>query len=482
MKTIALPLALAVALSAAPAYAQEHDHSQHDHAQPAQDEHAGHSQTPAERKPLTRRPEDRSIEPTGPALRLEELEEKALRNSPRIAEAEAAVRAAEGRAKQAGLLPNPVAGYEAEEIRTGLPLRGGKHGLFAEQTIPLGGKLGKRREVFLQEANQARAALEGISIAVRNDVRVAYFAALAEQQRVDFLARLQALVEEAVTTSYGLYNVGQADRPDVLEIEIEGRQAELASLQARNRLARARRQLAVVVGDESVALGRLEGALETAVPLVEASALDEILARSPQIAASRLGVERARANLRAQRAERIPDLAVRGGALYDRELNEVTGGAIGWQAKAEVGVTIPIFDRNQGGIAEAEAEIAAAEADVRRLELDLRMRFETAYTAYVNAKRISEVYREEIIPKANEAYDLYLRRYQEMTAAYPQVLIARRTWIQANLDYIDALEELYRSALPLRGFLLGGEATQSAEMVGPLDLPGASRTTAGRRN
>ena len=112
----------------------------------------------------------------------------------------------------------------------------------------------------------------------------------------------------------------------------------------------------------------------------------------------------------------------------------------------------------------------------------VRLSFEEVYTAYVNALRISDVYRTEIIPKADEAYRLYLARYQEMTAAYPQVLIARRTWIQANLDYIDALEELYRSALPLRGFLLGGEATQSAEMVGPLDLPGASRTTAGGRN
>src|SRR5829696_8717987 len=48
--------------------------------------------------PLTARPE-------GPALRLEDLERMALENNPTMAQAEAAVRAAEGRRVQAGLFP-----------------------------------------------------------------------------------------------------------------------------------------------------------------------------------------------------------------------------------------------------------------------------------------------------------------------------------------------------------------------------------------
>jgi cobalt-zinc-cadmium efflux system outer membrane protein len=487
MKTTAFSLIFALALTAAPAFARQQH--QHDHAAPAkQDEpkptaqHEHHGQpAPAQpgaqrRTPLTRRPEDRPVEPTGPVLNLADLEATALTNSPLVARAEAAVAAARGRARQAGLWPNPVAGYDGEEMRTGEPLRGGQHGFFVEQTIPLGGKLGKRRDVYLQEVRQAEAALEATNVMVRNQVRMAYFAVLAEQRRVEFLDRMRALVEEAVTTSDGLYNVGQADRPDVLEIEIESRQAELALLQTRSRLDRARRQLGILVGDESAVVGRLEGALEDTLPRVDVAVLSEILEQSPQVAVARLGVERARANLRSQRAERVPDLFVRGGGQHNNERNELTGGHIGWQATAEVGVEIPIFDRNQGGIAAAEAEIRAAEAEARQLERELRGRFETVYTSYVNALRVSDVYREEIIPKADEAYRLYLARYQEMTAAYPQVLIARRTWIRANLDYIDTLEELYRTALPLQGFLLGGDETAPGEAVGPLSLPGAERS------
>src|SRR5882672_689518 len=53
---------------------------------------------------------------TGPALRLEDLERIALQNNPTAAQADAAIRAAEGRRAQAGLMPNPIIGYAGEEL------------------------------------------------------------------------------------------------------------------------------------------------------------------------------------------------------------------------------------------------------------------------------------------------------------------------------------------------------------------------------
>jgi len=136
----------------------------------------------------------------------------------------------------------------------------------------------------------------------------------------------------------------------------------------------------------------------------------------------------------------------------------VLGGALASAGAASVVAREQLSILAGDPAAAAEAEVEIAEADVRRLELDLRSRFASAYAGYQTARRISEAYRTEIIPKADQAYRLYLEKYQQMTAAYPQVLIARRTWLQVNLDYLDALDELYRAALPLRGFLLTGGA------------------------
>jgi outer membrane protein TolC len=58
----------------------------------------------------------REVIPPGPLMKLEDFEAMALQRNPTLAQADAAIRAAEGRQRQAGLFPNPVAGYFLEEF------------------------------------------------------------------------------------------------------------------------------------------------------------------------------------------------------------------------------------------------------------------------------------------------------------------------------------------------------------------------------
>jgi len=531
-----LPLVAALALvqphAARPAAAAQHDHSQHQQAPPAAKEkpqeghqhhemeekpkqeperptgHEGHqmpAQTPAGQHQHGGAPgeimkhvnvdvdvpelpilpgADPAVDtiPAGPAMRVADFEQRAMAVHPVIARASAAIESARGRARQAGLWPNPIAGYSAEEIQSGEPTHGGQHGFSVDQVFLLGGKLGKRRDALMGAVREAEAELEVARFGVTNTVRLAYFDALAAQQRVDLERRMVALLQEAVRASYGLYNVGQADRPDVLEIEIEARQAQVRLISARTEMERTRQQLAIVVADPGLEFGRLEGNLDEALGGVEAIAVSQILERSPEVASARAGVERARLAIRAAKAERVPDLFVTGGARYNREhreINNVHFNPLGWQGFVEAGVTIPIFNRNQGGIAAAEADLRAAEADLRRLELGIRSRFATATARYRDAARVAEAYRVEIVPRAEEAYQLYLTKYQDMMASYPQVLIARRTMLQSNLDYIAALESLYRAGLPLRGFLIAeGTSSMSAPLL--VSSPERGEAEAGR--
>ena len=74
------------------------------------------------------------------------------------------------------------------------------------------------------------------------------------------------------------------------------------------------------------------------------------------------------------------------------------------------------------------------------------------------------VYRDEVAPRADESHRLFLARYQEMAAAYPQVLIAQRTLFRFTEEYLDALSAGWRAAILLEGLLLDGA-------LGPLDAP-----------
>jgi cobalt-zinc-cadmium efflux system outer membrane protein len=84
----------------------------------------------------------------------------------------------------------------------------------------------------------------------------------------------------------------------------------------------------------------------------------------------------------------------------------------------------------------------------------LRERSSSTFQNYLVAKAAVDRYRKQMIPQAEKACKLYLSRYQNMAAAYPQVLVSQRTLFQLHTDYINSLENLWVSTVALKGFLL----------------------------
>lgn len=412
----------------------------------------------------------------GPPMTLGQLEAMALENNPTLRQAQAEIDAARGRARQAGTFPNPLVGYTGEEISTGPTIRGGEHGAFIEQTIPLGGKLGLSRSVFQHEATQAEALAESQRQRVLNSVRLGYYEALLAARRVEVDERLAQLTREAVGVTRQLFNVGAADKPDFLQSEIEERRAQIDLTQARNMQFRAWRRLGALVGEPGLSPRPLDGGLEALPELERTRLLEVILRDSPELKAARLAAERGDLALRRARKEVVPDMVVRGGPRYNRELLESspTGPrAVGWEATIEVGFTLPIFNRNQGNIAAARAELSRSQSEIRRAELTLASRFADVFDEYLTSLRSAEVYRTDIVPRAEEAYQLYLARFREMAAAYPQVLVAQRTLVQMNQQYLEVIDTAWRASIQLLGFLLT-EGLQAAPRPGETEpgMPG----------
>ena len=404
----------------------------------------------------------RQVIPAEPVMRLEDLEAMANQRNPTLVQANTAIRAAEGRRKQAGLFPNPVAGYFVEEFAFRSPGETAEQGAFIEQTIPLGGKLSKARSVAQHEVSQAEALAEAQRIRVSTSIRRLYYQTLGAQRLVELRDDLSQLAREAVEITKELSNVGQADRPDQLEIEIEAERAEIDFLQAQNDWRQSWKTLAAMVGNTNLQPSRLAGNLdEIPKPLDENNSLDLLLNNSPEIRQAQIGILRARAVLERARAERVPDLFLRGGLGYNYErfepvLPSIAGQRKGLEGRFEVGINVPIFNRNQGGIAAAQAEFEIAERELQRVQLMLHSRFAASFRDYRNAHQIVERYRTQVLPRAREAYRTYLSNYRQMAASYPQVLIAQRTLFQVEVEYARALMDLSEREVGLRGFLLDG--------------------------
>jgi cobalt-zinc-cadmium efflux system outer membrane protein len=289
---------------------------------------------------------------------------------------------------------------------------------------------------------------------VLNSVRRAYYQALAAQQEVDLQSSLADLSTQAADISRKLANTGQADQPDVLQAGVEAGRAALDLLSARANQERAWQELAAVVGEPALSMAPLAGKLDEGLPQLDRTeALNAILDRSPEVRAATIGVERAQAGVKRARAEKYPDIDLRAGLDYNRELGNM-GQPVGWQGDVAVGVEIPVFNRNQGNVQTAEAELAHAQQELERVRLALRAQFAGVFRDYITADQAVRRYRDQIVPDAEKAYQLYLDKYQAMGAAYPQVLIAQRTLFQLREGYTRALLGEWQSAITIQGYLL----------------------------
>jgi cobalt-zinc-cadmium efflux system outer membrane protein len=393
-------------------------------------------------------------------LKLEDLEQMALRRNPAVAQATAGVRTAEALRRQSGLYPNPIVGYNGEDINRGSVFNYGEHGVFAEQRIVTGGKLGVRRQIAEQDIALAKAASEAERLRVLSHVRSLYYQGLGEQRLLAVRTQLARLAQRAVQTTRELANVGQADRPDLLAVEIEAQRLELGLVQARNALQRTWRQLAAVTGNAQLEASTLEGDLEALPKLDFDAELTRIYEQSPDIRAAQAATSRTELAVREARAAVVPDIVARGGIHYNRERLEAGGRQVGWQSSAEIGVELPLFNRNQGNIDAARAEAERATFAVERTRLALRSRLASAFREYQDSLAAIERYKAQMIPSAQKAYDLYLNSFRQMAAAYPQVVISQRNLFQLQEDYVATLVSAWQRAVEIQTMLITPGAEQ----------------------
>jgi len=376
---------------------------------------------------------------------LQKLEQMALAGNPAVAQAEARVRALRGKWVQAGLPPNPSAGYLASEI--GDSGRAGQQGGYVGQEFITGGKLRLNRAVVSQEIQQAEQQLAGMRLRVQTDVRKAYYSALVAQRRADLAAELAGVSGEAVRASQELLKAEEIPQAGLLQTQVEQQNAAILALAAQNEQQAAWRRLSAVVGSD-LSIRRLTGDVGQLPGLLN---WDEQLVRvtttSPEVSAAIAELARAQTALQRARVEPIPDINTQFVVQFDNATEDTIAGV-------QMGIPLPLWNRNQGGIRQAEAEITQARRNADRVELNLKQRLAAAFQEYSTARSQAETYSTQILPKAKETFDLVQRGYRLGELGYLDLLNAQRTYSQTNLAYLDALGALWRSWAEIEGLLL----------------------------
>jgi cobalt-zinc-cadmium efflux system outer membrane protein len=379
-------------------------------------------------------------------MSLADFEALALRNHPALTRATAQVRAMRGQWLQEGLYPNPRIGYEGAEI--GNENSAGMQGGFVGQEFVTGGKLRLSRAVAAQEIREAEQQFEAERLRVLNNVRVRFYDMLIAQRAVDLAMELNTIGSQSADTAEKLYNAQQTAFNDVLQARIEWNNAKIVLQNARNEYMAAWQRLAAAVGVPDLTPRALEGDVTVERPEIAwQEALERILAQSPELGAAQARVDRGRWAVERARAEPIPNLDLMTTVQYDTASRDPFASVL-------LGMPLPIWNRNQGGIMRAQGEFAAARAEVPQIELDLTNRLALIYSRYATARYQVEQYTKQILPDAKASLDVVTKGYQQGAFGFLDLLTSQRTYVQTNIMYLESLRQLRSTEVAIDGLLL----------------------------
>lgn len=386
----------------------------------------------------------------------------ALENNPEMRASGERVDAAAGRAYQSKLWSNPELALSAED----LPMGGGgfsnaKKLVGVTQAVPFPGKKKLDRQVGTAEVRITEAELSLSRIELVRDVKTTFFQVLAAERLVEVAGELVKVAESSADTARKRVAAGASPDQEQLRAEIPLEQAriELAGFQ-RERVA-SRQTLAMLLGRPDLEYAPVAGTLaETANLAMLEQDPKQWMSTHPSVVAARTSREKAELELRRARLEPYPDVkfGVSGGEEAGREGSIVQFG---------ISLPLPIIDRSKGKKQEARANVAIAEADSTAIEQRLLRAWGTASKRLHTADEQVTLYRERILPKANEALRLVQRGFEEGKFGFIDLLDTQRTAAEARLAYQQKLLELNVAQAELEALIgrqnVGSKSTTRSE-------------------
>ncbi len=344
------------------------------------------------------------------------------------------IRAAEGRARQYTVMPNPeveteIFFTEEKTLRILQPLR------WPGQTRIL-------QALGSYDTASARADYHRRQLDIIHAVRLQWITVLTLQERLAILARSQQIAEEMLRNARMRYARGFGNRQEVALANIEvGRvRARIERLQAQHatqvRLLQQMLQL-----DRPI---RIEDRLDTLIEWTPPPHTDvaAIVRRHPLVVQAQMRASYWSTRRDWERTLRRPKIAV-GPSIGLFEGGRLSPGIA-------FAVTIPVWDTRQGRISEAEAQ---RQFYVRLLEARmtlLRHRLEAFCEQYARLRSNLETYRTTVLDRTEQLVHHTRAGYRAGQIPFLTYIEAVRTWVDTRLEYLEMLHELARTVMDIR--------------------------------
>ena len=378
-------------------------------------------------------------------LTLREALGRAITKSPELAAFPYDERAADARIFQAGIKPNPEASLRVENFA------GTRDFHFAgesESTLELSQllELGGKRAARVRDAQAGKAHVrfdyETKRLAVLAETAQTFFEVLGTQRRVALNGEVVKLAAEIAPEIQKRVEAGKASAVEQTRNDVAVASARIGLEQAKHDLTAARRKLASKWGATQPDFGSAVGDLER---LSEPPAFGIYLSRlsaNPSIARWAAETDKRRAALAKEKSEAKPDVTITAGPRW---LNGPDVAAF----VAGVSIPLPVQNKNQGTIREAEVLVEKAAIERKAAEAALTAVAGEAYEEMAKAFAEIQILTSAVLPNAQKAMDAVKEGYTVGKLSQLDVLEARRTINEARTQHLQALVNYHKAAAQL---------------------------------
>jgi cobalt-zinc-cadmium efflux system outer membrane protein len=364
-------------------------------------------------------------------MTMQEAVELALRQNPEVRATEQQIEAARAREVQAATLPNPNLALVIDQVPVTSPAAG-NYMAGISQPLLLGGQREARMEAAAVERELAEIERDVLMRDLAAEVRDAYAQVLfANEELYQSKINLES-AQALLTATRKRLRAGEVPRVEELRADVEASRAQREVEAATARLQSSRASLNVLLGRPAqtpIALAALTAGRERGLPATT-TLVELALARRVELRQAELAIRRETLQRRVAQS-----------ALWTGTEVSFLGGAVsGMQPGFTANLTLPIpLYRQQGEIAEAEANRARAEARRDALRNRITLEVEQAYRdAEVDARQVA-AFRSTYLPQAERLADNARRRFQAGEGSGLEVIEARRALREARAEYQQAL-------------------------------------------
>jgi cobalt-zinc-cadmium efflux system outer membrane protein len=406
--------------------------------------------------------------PTGPAdegppdgLTIDQAIDRMIRENLDLRSKSLEIPQAKADILNAGLRANPVFYADGQLVPYGRYTKvkpGGQTQYDVNVSYPL--DLSHKRQARTLFAARAESVVEAqYQDAVRSAIDqlyTLYLNVLAARQTVAYARKSVEGFTQLHNVTKLIYERDQKTRADVARVKAQLEGAEIGLVDAMELLRQAKRDLGVVLNlppDQSETFDLRGTILDLSPPPPPVDELIRLaLLERPDVVSFRLGIRTAEANVRLQLANRYPDVYM----LYQPyTLQDNTPYGLKSPISWALGVTVPlpVYNRNQGGIARAKLNVTQSQLELETIERQVITDVQKALYEYQVTHRMVDRVRDVLEPNARLARDDTKRLFEGGEVDVVAFLSAQREYQDIVKQYLDTLVRHRRSMLALNTVL-----------------------------